>query len=241
MVLSERSANAWTNVGSCLYSSRTLFVPFDPNTRNASAPFTLVERNLYNLRPGFVEKFDPSSASASASSSTSAPTASSSKDTAGSQPAAATATDSAASPSAAGGGGRKKDKKRRVDQDDAASSNPADEPLLFDPLLFSGGRKTVEQMQLNFVAPDTWDIEHPYNKDGYKYDFAESNPANVFKSAHFRPQQFFRSRVGMSPVYLSPTDRSTRVEVSADGMEASNTAGFRSVRSNVGVKGGFGV
>ncbi|KAI9024112.1 hypothetical protein DFJ74DRAFT_705839 [Hyaloraphidium curvatum] len=210
----ERSANAWVVVGSCLYSNTSLFAPFDEKSRSASSPFTLCEKNLYNLRPGLIQELQSSNKAVELQDAPSEPTRT--KKTA--------------------------DKKRRLERDvDEAAAADLEAMALFEPAA-AGDRsrslKTVEETQRAFIPPDNWDVEHPWNKDGYKYEFGESNPAGVFRDTHFRPQQYFRSRAGGSPVFLSPTDRSAQIEVLNDGVTATNKAGFRSVRSNVGVKEG---
>lgn len=42
----------WATLGSCLYSTKDLFVAKDENNRSASSNFCLVDPNLWNIRPG---------------------------------------------------------------------------------------------------------------------------------------------------------------------------------------------
>lgn len=51
---SQKTANTWTIVGSTLYTNSTLFTPTSGSNRSATSPFTLVEKNLHNLRPGYI-------------------------------------------------------------------------------------------------------------------------------------------------------------------------------------------
>lgn len=67
----------------------------------------------------------------------------------------------------------KKDKKRQIGDENAAADPDAAAFAFFDSvqglgLPAKGAPKTVEEMQRTYVSPDNWDIEHPYNKDGYK-------------------------------------------------------------------------
>ncbi|CAB4422287.1 unnamed protein product [Rhizophagus irregularis] len=48
----SRTATWWATLGSCLYSTKDLFVAKDENNRSASSNFCLVDPNLWNIRPG---------------------------------------------------------------------------------------------------------------------------------------------------------------------------------------------
>ncbi|CAG8445537.1 7553_t:CDS:2 [Diversispora eburnea] len=48
----SRTATWWATLGSCLYSTKDLFVAKDEHNRSASSNFCLVDPNLWNIRPG---------------------------------------------------------------------------------------------------------------------------------------------------------------------------------------------
>ncbi|CAG8465620.1 6853_t:CDS:2 [Acaulospora morrowiae] len=48
----SRTATWWATLGSCLYSTKDLFVAKDEHCRSASSNFCLVDPNLWNIRPG---------------------------------------------------------------------------------------------------------------------------------------------------------------------------------------------
>ncbi|CAJ0832260.1 14597_t:CDS:2 [Entrophospora sp. SA101] len=48
----SRTATWWATLGSCLYSTKDIFVAKDENNRSASSNFCLMDPNLWNIKPG---------------------------------------------------------------------------------------------------------------------------------------------------------------------------------------------
>jgi hypothetical protein len=97
----------------------------------------------------------------------------------------------------------------------------------------------LDSFRYSNIAPElpiTGD-EIPFNKDNYKYELAETDPLSNHGGG-FRVQRTFGRLQPQEQIILSSTDRSPQVKIEQDGRTATNKGGYRTVRSNVGVKEG---
>jgi hypothetical protein len=84
-------------------------------------------------------------------------------------------------------------------------------------------RKTVDQDDASLVPGD-----HPFNRYGYKYTLAE-------KYLDF-PYSEFREKPQKPYMCLSLMDRNPLIQLSEDGLTASNDKGWCSIRTTHSVK-----
>jgi COMPASS component BRE2 len=117
-------------------------------------------------------------------------------------------------------------KKNKVQKKAARAQSPTYAPLFLP-------EDTLSSILDGILTTDTM-TEHPYNRNGYKYDWIEEDP--LLKHIHFRKKNVLNSQ---GPgVFLSRLDRDPGITLKEDGLTATTDKGFRTVRANFGVKEG---
>jgi len=117
-------------------------------------------------------------------------------------------------------------KKNKVQKKATRSQSPTYAPLFLP-------EDTLSSILDGILTTDTM-TEHPYNRNGYKYDWIEEDP--LLKHIHFRKKNVLNSQ---GPgVFLSRLDRDPGITLKEDGLTATTDKGFRTVRANFGVKEG---
>jgi len=121
---------------------------------------------------------------------------------------------------------QEKTKKNKVQKKATRSQSPTYAPLFLP-------EDTLSSILDGILTTDTM-TEHPYNRNGYKYDWIEEDP--LLKHIHFRKKNVLNSQ---GPgVFLSRLDRDPGITLKEDGLTATTDKGFRTVRANFGVKEG---
>jgi hypothetical protein len=186
------------------------------DTRITLSPFTLFDQNLFNVRPGHVDMFSKTGISGRLG--------------------------------ARNGSSSKFDvqypaKPSRIFKD--PYTNEVSNVGTSSATVFIGG-SSFSLMKGKIHAPRrdrgtnlmqsgiTHGADHPFNRDGYKYDLAEVNPClkyTVFRECNVLPWRG-------NGVFLSREDRSPSIFISKDGLTCSGDVGFRSVRATLGVQYG---
>ncbi|ORX43293.1 hypothetical protein BCR36DRAFT_361379 [Piromyces finnis] len=117
-------------------------------------------------------------------------------------------------------------KKNKVQKKTTRSQSPTYAPLFLP-------EDTLSSILDGILTTDTM-TEHPYNRNGFKYDWIEEDP--LLKHIHFRKKNVLNSQ---GPgVFLSRLDRDPGITLKEDGLTATTDKGFRTVRANFGVKEG---
>ncbi|KXS16563.1 hypothetical protein M427DRAFT_133939 [Gonapodya prolifera JEL478] len=241
-----------TTVGSRLYEERDAFKVPNEEGRSAISPYTIHERNLLNLRPGFVNivaprpSFPSDQRAKAASSSRSVPRAPKAPKPSRavkalkpaktrvikSEGASANFSSSAPAPHLLTEISTQKAKKRRFERgiEDTTISQNSD----------SGSQSVYipsysDLVQLYPPPPSPGLVDHPCNAEGYKYDFATPTPNKPFTD-NVRLLSAFQARG--EGVWWSASDRSPQISVNKEGRSATNEGGFRTVRATHGVKEG---
>ncbi|ORX84242.1 hypothetical protein BCR32DRAFT_266456 [Anaeromyces robustus] len=117
-------------------------------------------------------------------------------------------------------------KKNKVQKKQTRAQSPTYTPLYLP-------EETLSSILDGILTTDTM-TEHPYNRNGFKYDWIEEDP--LLKHIHFRKKNVLNSQ---GPgVFLSRLDRDPGITLKEDGLTATTDKGFRTVRANFGVKEG---
>ncbi|KAL7747284.1 transcription factor, contains a PHD finger motif [Sorochytrium milnesiophthora] len=227
-------SSLWTNRGkvdsiwkgtlsTTLYQYREVFVTND-KVRITGSPFTLFDQNLFNIRPGWLDMFSktgvngkllPPSMSASVT-------------------------------------GRVRDREREREEkqkqnaaqtSSASTTRPTTGTASQEPQSALGKRSTrsdrgnmtqAQRQQLPTAVLPQQGADHPFNRDGYKYNPARINPYlryAAYRECNGSPQ--------FGPgVYMSREDRSPYIAMDRDGLTVWGEKGFRSARASTGVKEG---
>ncbi|KAL3875354.1 hypothetical protein ACJMK2_033311 [Sinanodonta woodiana] len=103
-----------------------------------------------------------------------------------------------------------------------------------------------ESLTTTKLAPHGYPLEHPFNKDGYRYILAEPDPHAPNRQAFDEstewagkpiPGYLYRTFLG-SEVLLALHDRATQLKISDDRLSVSGEKGYSMVRATHGVRRG---
>ncbi|XP_054711845.1 set1/Ash2 histone methyltransferase complex subunit ASH2-like [Uloborus diversus] len=117
---------------------------------------------------------------------------------------------------------------------------------IFDNQMSTAGKRVKSDLVMPKLPPNGYPMEHPFNKDGYRYILAEPDPHAPFRQEFDESQDWagkpipgwLYRKLTPSNVLIALHDRAPQLKVSEDRLSVTGEKGYCMVRATHGVNRG---